>query len=68
MTVGYVARSYDVDRDGLAAALGLDPDHPGRLSLAQIAARSGRTLPEVEADLRTAIALARGEPAPAEAP
>lgn len=59
MTVGYVARSYDVDRDGLAAALGLDPDHPGRLSLAQIAARSGRTLPEVEADLRTAIALAR---------
>jgi hypothetical protein len=68
MTVGYVARSYDVDRDDLAQALGLDPDHPERLSLAQIAARSGRTLPEVEAQLRAAIAFARGEPAPAEAP
>lgn len=66
MTLGYVARSYDVDRDDLAQALGLD--RPGRLSLAQIAARSGRTLPEVEAELRAAIARARGEPAPAEAP
>jgi hypothetical protein len=66
MTLGYVARSYDVDRDDLAQALGLE--RPGRLSLAQIAARSGRTLPEVEAELRAAIARARGEPAPAEAP
>jgi hypothetical protein len=66
MTLGYVARSYDVDRDDLAQALGLD--RPGRLSLAQIAARSGRTLPEVEAELRAAIARARGAPAPAEAP
>lgn len=66
MTLGYVARSYDVDRDDLAQALGLE--RPGRLSLAQIAARSGRTLPEVEAELRAAIARARGEPAPAQAP
>lgn len=66
MTLGYVARSYDVDRDDLAQALGLE--RPGRLSLAQIAARSGRTLPEVEAELRAAIARVRGEPAPAEAP
>jgi hypothetical protein len=66
MTLGYVARSYDVDRDDLAQALGLE--HPGRLSLAQIAARSGRSLPEVEAELRAAVARARGEPAPAQAP
>ena len=68
MTVGFVANSYDVDRVALATALGLDPGQRAHLTLAQIAARTGRPLPEIIAILEATIAAERaaeGEAAPA---
>ena len=59
MTVGYVAHSYDVDRLRLAEALGLDPSQRLRLTLDEIAARSGMPLAEVEATLLAVIAAER---------
>ena len=59
MTVGYVAHSYDVDRLRLAEALGLDPSQRPRLTLDEIAARSGMPLAEVEATLLAVIAAER---------
>jgi hypothetical protein len=65
MTLGFVANSYDVDRLALAASLGLDPDTRARLTLAQIAERTGRSLPEVVATIEATIAAERADP-PAE--
>jgi hypothetical protein len=65
MTLGFVANSYDVDHLALVAALGLDPNLRARLTLAQIADRTGRPLPEVVATIEATIAAERG-PAPAE--
>ena len=59
MTVGYVAHSYDVDRLRLAEALGLDPSQRPRLTLDEIAARSGMPLAEVEATVLAVIAAER---------
>ena len=59
MTVGYVAHSYDVDRLRLAEALGLDPSQRLRLTLDEIAARSGMPLAEVEATVLAVIAAER---------
>lgn len=59
MTVGYVARSYGVERDALAAAVGVGAGE--RVTLDEIARRSGRPLPEVEASILAAIARARSD-------
>jgi hypothetical protein len=69
MTIGFVANSYDVDRLALAAALGLEPGQRAHLTIAQIADRTGRPLPEVVAILEATIAAERAaERAPAPAP
>jgi hypothetical protein len=65
MTLGVIARSWDVDRDGLAEALGLELAPGRRLTLADIAERSGRPLAEIEATLAAEIAAQRGGPEPA---
>ncbi len=54
-----------MDRDGLAAALGLELAPGRRLTLADIAERSGRPLAEIEATLAAEIAAQRGGPEPA---
>lgn len=59
MTLGFVARSWDLDRAALADALGLDPEQRARLTLEQIAARTGRSPPEVIAILEAEIEAAR---------
>lgn len=64
MTLGVVARSWDVERDGLAEALGLEVDPGRRLTLAEIAAGSGRPLAEVEALIAAEIAAQRGAAEP----
>lgn len=64
MTLGVIARSWDVERDGLAEALGLEVAPGQRLTLADIAARSGRTLDEIEATLAAEITAQRGEAEP----
>ncbi len=64
MTVGYVARSYQVDREVLLRAVDVEPgkeDRP-RLTLGDLAARRGEPLAAIEADLRAAIAAERSEP------
>lgn len=59
MTIGYVARSYGVDPRDLARAAGVLPgERPGE-TLAEIAARSGRPVEELEASLREQIAASR---------
>jgi len=65
MTLGVVARSWDVDRDGLALALGLEILPGQRLTLADIAERSGRPLAEIEAVLAAEIAAQRAGAEPA---
>ena len=59
MTIGYVAHAWGVDRAALAAAVGVEPGGRRRLTLAEIAAETGRPLPEVEAALAVAIAAER---------
>lgn len=62
MTLGYVARTQDVDRAALEAALGLEGVQVGRMSLASIATLQGRPLADVEADVEAALAAARDAP------
>ena len=59
MTIGQVAHSYDVPREDLARAVGLEPGLRRRLTLDQVAQRTGRSLAEVEAALAAEIARAR---------
>jgi hypothetical protein len=59
MTIGQVAQSYRVERDDLARAVWVEAGRRDRLTLAQIAGRTGRSVDEVEADLRAAIAAQR---------
>lgn len=59
MTIGYVARSYDVDRDLLRGALDLDTDWPDRRTLAQIAASRGIPVDALIDMIEEAIAQAR---------
>jgi hypothetical protein len=63
MTIGQVAQSYRVERDALAAAVGVDPALRERLTIAEIAARDGRSVEAVATDLRAAIATERQEAA-----
>ncbi|WP_347313328.1 hypothetical protein [Defluviimonas sp. SAOS-178_SWC] len=59
MTPGYVARSWNVPRDDLAAVLGIAPS-PGRPStLAEIAAARGEPVATVIADVEAALAALR---------
>ena len=58
MTPGYVARSWRIERDVVAEALGLVPGER-RVSLAELAAERGVPLSEIEAALLEAIAAAR---------
>jgi len=61
MTPRYIARSYQVDPDLLFDALDFDPA-PGRpLTLRDIADTTGRSLPELSAELQAAISAARAE-------
>lgn len=59
MTVGYVARSYDVDRDILREALGLALDQADRRPLEQIARDRGVPLAQLIAEVMAAIDAAR---------
>jgi hypothetical protein len=59
MTLGQIAQSYRVEHDDLARAVGVEAGRRERLTLAQIAGRTGRSVDEVEADLRAAIAAQR---------
>lgn len=59
MTIGYLARSYDVPRDALLQAAGLPADRPDRRTLDEIARAEGRDIAGLEADLAAAIAAAR---------
>ncbi len=55
MTVGYVAHSYDVDKDSLIEALGVATDLRRHLTLNAIADAQEITLPELRSTLLTAI-------------
>ncbi len=59
MTVGYVARSYDVPREALAGSLGLIPGTRNRITLEDLAAERGVPLAELEATLQAAIEAER---------
>ncbi|PCJ76404.1 MAG: hypothetical protein COA53_03925 [Rhodobacteraceae bacterium] len=47
MTVGYVAHSYDVDKDKLVEALGIETNLRRHLTLTAIADSQDRPLPEL---------------------
>ncbi len=55
MTVGYVAHSYDVDKDGLIAALGIETDLRRHLTLKAIADAQGMSLAELRDALLRAV-------------
>lgn len=59
MTIGQVAHSYDVPREDLARAVGLEPGLRHRLTLDEVAQRTGKTVAEVEAALAAEIARTR---------
>jgi hypothetical protein len=61
MTIGYVAQSYDVERDDLARAVGLEPGSGRRLTIAEIARRTGRSVGEIETALLSAIQAERAK-------
>lgn len=61
MPVGHVARSWDVPRETLAEAIGIDPGSAPRQSLARIAATRGESLEAVIARIEAAIAAARAD-------
>ena len=55
MTVGYVAHSYDVDKDGLIEALGIEEDLRRHLTLKAIADAQDMSLAELRNALLKAI-------------
>ena len=61
MTIGYVAQSYHIERDDLARAVGLEPGSGRRLTLAEIARRTGQSVDEVETALLSAIQAERAK-------
>ena len=61
MTIGYVAQSYHVERGDLARAVGLEPDSGRRLTLAEIARRTGQSVDEIETALLSAIQAERAK-------
>jgi hypothetical protein len=65
MTLGYIAHSYDVGREELAAGLGVGPEMGHRLTVRDIAEQSGRPVSDIEAILLETIAAERGDDAQA---
>jgi hypothetical protein len=61
MTIGMVARSYDVPREPLAIAAGVDPEVRDRRTLSEIAVARGMTVHALIADLEAEIARIRAE-------
>ena len=61
MTIGYVAQSYHIERDDLARAVGLEPGSGRRLTIAEIARRTGQSVDEVETALLSAIQAERAK-------
>jgi len=62
MPVGYIARSYDVDRDWLMQQTGLtDGEFHARLSIKDAAVKAGISFEEMRARLLLAIQEQRGE-------
>lgn len=61
MTIGYVAQSYDVERADLARAVGLEPGSGRRLTIAEIARRTGQSVGEIETALLSAIQAERAK-------
>jgi hypothetical protein len=61
MTVGYVARSYDVPREDLSEALGVTLGSVRGKSLEQIAQERDVTIDSLAATLQTAIERSRSE-------
>ncbi len=59
MTPRYVAHSWDLPPERVAAALGLEPGSARGLSLAEIAASGGLSLEEIEQRIRAAAAAYR---------
>lgn len=55
MTVGYVAHSYDVDKDGLIEALGIEADLRRHLTLKAIADGQDMTMVELRNVLLKAV-------------
>lgn len=55
MTVGYVAHSYDVDKDGLIEALGVETNLRRHLTLKAIADAQGISLAELKSTLLKAV-------------
>jgi hypothetical protein len=62
MTVGYVAHSYDVDKDGLLEALGIETDLRRHLTLKAIADAQDMTLAELRNALLKAVIDQRTNP------
>lgn len=59
MTIGYIAHSYDIPREPLIAAIGLNEIGPQRLTLRKISNMHGVPQDELERALLDAIATAR---------
>ncbi len=60
MTIGYIARSYDLPREALADALGVGPPGGGRRpTVEQLARERGVTPEEFRAEIERAIAKLR---------
>lgn len=63
MTPRYIARSWDIPPDVIAAALALEHDGGGRkITLAELAAERGTDIATLTADLTLAIAAYREQP------
>lgn len=54
MTPRYVAQSWDLPPEAVAAAIGIEPGSARRHSFAEISATTGLSLEEMEARIRTA--------------
>jgi D-serine deaminase-like pyridoxal phosphate-dependent protein len=62
MTPRYVSRSWNVEPDVVADALGLETDRTSRrMTIEEIAAAQGRSLDELVLRLESALAHARGD-------
>jgi len=62
MTARYVAHSWDLPADQVAAALGVELSTARRVSLKEIAASNGLSLDELAARIRAAAAAYREQP------
>lgn len=62
MPLGFVARSWNVPRDVLLPAIGVDPARPGRLSIEQLAEERGIPVEALIAQITAMIETYRGQP------